>query len=300
VATLASIPAYVDTIYAIDDVSTDGTADLIDNFKTEDARIVLIRHETNSGVGAAIVTGYKKAVEDDIDIVAVMAGDNQMDPEQLPNLLDPIIEGRVDYTKGNRLLNIEYRTGMSKWRFLGNSLLTGLTKIGSGYWQLMDPQNGYTAISKTALNRIQLDAIFTGYGYCNDLLVRLNVNGFRMRDVVMPAKYGDEKSGIKYKTYIPKVSWMLLKNFFWRLKMKYVVLSFHPLVFFYLFGIILTPIGLLGLFYSLYYKFVQGGDLFIRLTLSFLLFITGVQFLLFAMLFDMQVNGRESKSERWD
>ena len=132
VATLASIPAYVDTIYAIDDASTDGTGDLIENFKTEDARIVCIRHETNSGVGAAIVTGYKKAVEDDIDIVAVMAGDNQMDPEQLPNLLDPIIEGLVDYTKGNRLLNVEYRRGMTKWRFIGNSLLTGLTKIGSG------------------------------------------------------------------------------------------------------------------------------------------------------------------------
>ena len=110
----------------------------------------------------------------------------------------------------------------------------------------MDPQNGYTAISKTALNRIQLDAIFPWYGYCNDLLVRLNVNGFRMRDVVMPVKYGQEKSGIRYKTYIHKVSWMLLKNFFWRLKMKYVVLSFHPLVFFYTLGIVLTPLGILG------------------------------------------------------
>ncbi len=294
VATLASIPAYVDTIYAIDDASTDGTGDLIENFKTEDARIVCIRHETNSGVGAAIVTGYKKAVEDDIDIVAVMAGDNQMDPEQLPNLLDPIIEGRVDYTKGNRLLNVEYRRGMTKWRFIGNSLLTGLTKIGSGYWQLMDPQNGYTAISKTALNRIQLDAIFPWYGYCNDLLVRLNVNGFRMRDVVMPAKYGHEKSGIRYKTYIPKVSWMLLKNFFWRLKMKYVVLSFHPLVFFYMLGLVLAPLGILAGLFALYYHYVMGVPLFIRGVLSFILFITGIQFLLFAMLFDMQVDERES------
>jgi glycosyltransferase involved in cell wall biosynthesis len=298
--TLSGIPDYVDRIYAVDDASTDDTAEIIEKFKNKDERIVFIRHERNKGVGAAIVTGYKKALEDSIDIAAVMAGDNQMDPEQLPNLLEPIIEGKADYTKGNRLLSPEYRRGMTKWRFLGNSLLTMLTKIGSGYWQLMDPQNGYTAISKNALERISLDSIYPGYGYCNDLLVKLNVYGFRVMDIVMPAKYGREKSGIQYKEYIPKVSWMLLKDFFWRLKMKYVVFSFHPLVLFYMFGIILTPVGFLGLLYSLYYKFAQGGDLFVRLVLSILLFIVGVQFLLFAMLFDMQVNERESRSERWD
>lgn len=299
--TLASIPDYVDRIYAVDDASTDDTTEFIQEFcKDKDERVVFIKHEQNGGVGAAIVSGYKRALEDEIEITVVMAGDNQMDPEQLPNLLDPIVEGRADYTKGNRLLSREYRRGMTKWRFLGNSLLTMLTKIGSGYWQLMDPQNGYAAISKNALERISLDSIYPWYGYCNDLLVRLNVYGFRVRDIVMPAKYGREKSGIRYSAYIPKVSWMLLKDFFWRLKMKYVVLSFHPLVFFYLFGIILTPMGLLGVLYSLYYKFVQGGDLFIRLALSFLLFIVGVQFLLFAMQFDMQVNERESRNRRWD
>ena len=110
----------------------------------------------------------------------------------------------------------------------------------------------------------------------------------------MPAKYGHEKSGIRYKTYIPKVSWMLLKNFFWRLKMKYVVLSFHPLVFFYILGLVLTTLGILAGLYALYYKYVEGGPLFIRGVLSFILFITGIQFLLFAMLFDMQVDERES------
>lgn len=299
--TLASIPGYVDRIYVVDDASIDDTTERIQEFcKDKDERVVFIKHEQNGGVGAAIVSGYKRALEDEIEITAVMAGDNQMDPEQLPNLLDPIVEGRADYTKGNRLLSREYRRGMTKWRFFGNSLLTLLTKIGSGYWQLMDPQNGYAAISKNALERISLDSIYPWYGYCNDLLVKLNVYGFRVRDIVMPAKYGREESGIRYSVYIPKVSWMLLKSFFWRLKMKYVVLSFHPLVFFYLFGIILTPMGLLGVLYSLYYKFVQGGDLFIRLVLSFLLFIVGVQFLLFAMQFDMQVNERESRNRRWD
>jgi len=295
--TLASIPEYVDVIYAVDDASVDDTPDIIKNFN--DPRIVFIRHEKNSGVGAAIISGYKRARDDGIDIVAVMAGDNQMDPEQLPHLLDPIIDGRAEYTKGNRLLSPEYRKGMSKWRFFGNAILTLLTKIGSGYWQMMDPQNGYTAISKSVLEQINPDSIYPWYGYCNDLLVRLNVYGFRVVDVVMPAKYGREKSGIRYSKYIVKVSRMLLKDFFWRLKMKYVVLSFHPLVLFYTFGIILTPIGLLTGLYSLYYKFVMGGSLFIRLTLAFLLFMVGIQFLLFAMLFDMEMDRSEGGSERW-
>ena len=296
--TLASIPEYVDVVYAIDDASTDDTADIIENF--DDPRIVFIRHEKNSGVGAAIVSGYKRALEDGIDIAAVMAGDNQMDPEQLPHLLDPIIEDRADYTKGNRLLSSEYRTGMSNWRFFGNAILTFLTKIGSGYWQMMDPQNGYTAISKSVLGQISLDSVYPWYGYCNNLLTRLNVYGFRVVDVVMPARYGREKSKIKYSKYIVKVSPMLLRDFLWRLKMKYVLLSFHPLVLFYALGVVLMPIGLLGGLYTLYYKFVMDGSLFVRGVLSLLLFIVGMQFLLFAMLFDMEMDMSERGSGRWE
>jgi len=296
--TLASIPEYVDAVYAIDDASTDDTADIIENF--DDPRIVFIRHEKNSGVGAAIVSGYKRALEDGIDIAAVMAGDNQMDPEQLPHLLDPIIEDRADYTKGNRLLSSEYRTGMSNWRFFGNAILTFLTKIGSGYWQMMDPQNGYTAISKSVLGQISLDSVYPWYGYCNNLLTRLNVYGFRVVDVVMPARYGREKSKIKYSKYIVKVSPMLLRDFLWRLKMKYVLLSFHPLVLFYALGVVLMPIGLLGGLYTLYYKFVMDGSLFVRGVLSLLLFIVGMQFLLFAMLFDMEMDMSERGSGRWE
>ena len=293
--TLNNIPAYVDKIYVVDDGSTDKTVEVVREFAENDGRIILIRHEENKGVGAAIVSGYKKALEDGMDIVAVMAGDNQMDPAFLPSLLDPIIEGKADYAKGNRLLSPEYRRGMSKWRFFGNSILTFLTKMASGYWQLMDPQNGYTAISGQALERINLDLIYPWYGYCNDLLVKLNVYGFRVVDVPHPARYGKEKSKIRYSKYIPKVSWLLLKDFFWRLKMKYVVLSFHPLVFFYLFGIILGVLGFLGGIYSLYYKFVLGGSIFVRGVLSLLIFIIGLQFLLFAMLFDMQ----QENSKGW-
>lgn len=298
--TLSGIPGYIDKIYVVDDHSTDRTGKIIKKSQKRDSRIVFIKNGKNAGVGAAIVAGYKKALQDKRDIAVVMAGDNQMDPEQLPNLLDPIIKGEADYTKGNRLLSQEYRKGMNKWRSFGNSILTFLTKIASGYWQLMDPQNGYTAISKTVLKRITLDPIYPRYGYCNDLLVKLNIFGARVMDIAMPARYGKEKSRIKYSKYIPKVSYLLLKNFFWRLKMKHVILSFHPLVLFYIFGIILTPIGFFGGLYSLYYKFVSGGSLFVRGTLSLLVFILGIQFLFFAMCFDMQVNNSENRSERQD
>lgn len=296
--TIETLPDFIDKIYVVDDGSTDKTVEVVKMLTDE--RVHLFQHEVNRGPGAAVVTGYEAALKNEMDVIVKMDGDNQMDPEQLPNLLDPIVEGRADYTKGNRLLSPEYRKGMSKWRFFGNSILTFLTKIGSGYWQMIDPQNGYTAISRRVLERINLDSIYPYYGYLNDILVRLNIYGYRVMDIVMPARYGTERSSIKYSKYIVKVSLMLLRNFFWRLKMKYIVFSFHPLVLFYMLGIVLTPIGIFGGLFALYYKYVIGGPLFIRGVLSLLLFIIGVQFLLFAMLFDMQVNDRESRSGMWD
>ena len=296
--TIETLPDFVDKIYVIDDGSTDRTAEIVKTLT--DQRIRLMQHEVNKGPGAALVTGYKAALKDERDVIVKMDGDNQMDPEQLPILLEPIIEGKADYTKGNRLLSPEYRTGMTKWRFFGNSMLTLLTKMGSGYWQMMDPQNGYTATSRSVLERIDIDSIYPYYGYLNDILVKLNVYGYRVMDIVMPARYGRERSSIRYGKYIVKVSLMLLLDFLWRLKMKYVVLSFHPLVLFYMLGIVLAPIGLFGGLFTLYYKFVIGGDLFVRGALSLLVFIIGVQFLLFAMLFDMQVDNSESRSGRWE
>ncbi len=286
--TISSVPAFVSKIYVVDDCSKDKTWALIMEHAGEDPRIVPIHHEKNKGVGASIITGYKKVIEDGIDIAAVMAGDNQMDPSFLPNLLNPIVDGKCDYTMGNRLINPEYRKGMSKWRFFGNSILTLLTKIASGCWQMIDPQNGYTAVSRRALERIDLENVYPRYGYCNDLLVKLNVWGFRVINVPHPARYGQEKSGIKYSTYIFRVSRLLLKDFLWRLKMKYIMLSFHPLIFYYALGSILTIIGIIGGIYALYVKFIIGAPMFVQATLSLLVFSIGAQLCLFAMLFDME------------
>ena len=286
---LVGIPDYVARVYAVNDGSTDRTGAIIDAYARHDARVVPIHHNPNRGVGAAITAGYKRAIEDGMDIAAVMAGDNQMDPGYLPSLLDPIVDGRADYAKGNRLISDAYRAGMSGWRSFGNSLLTFLTKVASGYWQMMDPQNGYTAVSVKALAELPLDSIYPGYGYCNNLLVWLNICGMRVQDVAMPARYGRERSGIHYSTYIPRVSRLLLVNFLFRLRTKYVQMGFHPLAFFYVAGAVLAPVGILGGVITLWEKLVMGVPvLFVHGVLSFLVFMMGMQFLLFAMLFDMQ------------
>jgi glycosyltransferase involved in cell wall biosynthesis len=296
--TLVSIPASVDKIYVVNDASTDRTQTVIDDHAKKDPRIVPLHHEQNRGVGAAIITGYKRGLADEMQVFVVMAGDNQMDPIVLPSLVLPIIQNKADYTKGNRLLSPEYRKGMSKWRFVGNTILTLLTKFSSGYWKLMDPQNGYTAISARALERINLDMIYPRYGYCNDLLVKLNVFGFRVMDIEMPARYGRERSKIQYGPYIGKVSWLLFKDFLYRLRMKYVVLSFHPIVLFYFFGGLLTLAGLLAGIYTVFFVLVQHGPLFIRGVLSLLIFALGMQFLSFALMFDIQEN-REISLADW-
>ena len=294
-ATVEGIPDYVDRIYIINDCSIDNTAQVIESL--HDPRISLITHEVNKGVGAAIVNGYKQALKENMDITAVMAGDNQMNPAQLPGLLLPIIDGRADYTKGNRLISAEFRGGMSNWRLVGNAILTLITKIGSGYWHIMDPQNGYTAISKRALMNIEIDTLYTYYGYCNDLLVKLNTFGFKTVDVVMPARYGEEKSTIKYSNYMGKVSIMLFRKFLGRLKMKYMIMSFHPLVLFYILGMTLVPAGVLFSAYILIAKMILHWPVSANFPLlDALILISGVQFVLFAMLFDMQ----EGKDEmRW-
>jgi len=297
--TLSSIPEFVDKIYAINDGSIDKTQKVIEEFSRKDSRVIPIQHEKNSGVGSAIISGYKSSRDDNIDITVVIDGDNQMDSQLMPSMIDPIVKNRADYTKGNRLLSPEYRRGMRRWRFIGNTILTFLTKFSSGYWNLMDPQNGYTAISHRALERINLDTIYPRYGYLNDILVKLNVFGFRVMNIEMPARYGREKSKIRYGNYIRKVSGVLLRDFLYRLKMKYVVLSFHPLVIFYLFGFTMTIIGLLSCIYTLYFVFVIGGPLFIRGVLSLLIFAIGFQFLSFALLFDIQESRGLTRNE-WD
>ncbi len=327
---ITEMPEYVDRIYVVNDCSTDETwteiltsarrdREEIDGIAVKESdrddsrgpgramadggalldravvydrigRVIPIQHDENMGAGGSIKTGYLASLEEEDDIVATVDGDGQMDLDYLPRLLDPIVEDEADYAKANRLLYQNYRQEMPSFRFFGNSILTFLTKIASGYWKTMDPQNGYTAISHYALDNVGIEKMYEYYGYCNDLLVKLNAKGMRVADVAIPAIYGDEESSISYPTYIRKVSGMLLRNFLWRLKVKYLVLDFHPLALFYLFGAATASIGALGGGWALYAKIVLGHGIFVPATSSLLLFSVGSMFLMFAMLFDMQVN----------
>lgn len=284
--TIKGIPEYVSRIYIVDDCSSDRTPEVVKNLT--DPRVISLRHEVNMGAGKSVIDGYKMALEDKMDIVVVMDGDNQMDPAQMPRLLMPIIEGKADYTKGNRLITKEAREGMSAWRFFGNTLLSLLTKIGSGYWDLMDPQNGYAAASRKALETIDLDSVYTYYGYVNDILIKLNAYGMRVNDVVIPARYGNEKSSINYRKYVLKVSPMLFSGFLWRLKTKYVLLSFHPLVFFYVASMALLPSGLIFDFWILVQKLMRNPVSPNYPLLGVFMTLMGIQLLFFAMFFDMQ------------
>jgi len=245
--TLEGIPDFVDRIYAISDGSDDSTFDIIVQRSKVDARVIPIEHKVNKGVGAALITGYKASVNDSMDITAIMAGDNQMDPKYLPSLLDPIIEGRADYSKGNRLFDTDYIKGMSTWRFLGNTILTILTKLSSGHYNIGDPQNGYTAMRNDVFHVIDPDSIFPWYGYCNDILMRLKVHKFVVVDVAIPARYGREKSTIPYPKYIARLSRLLAVNFILRLGMKKAVKHPHWPAMSFVTGGIMFVGGLVGM-----------------------------------------------------
>ena len=218
-STIEELPAFVDRVYVVDDGSSDNTADIANALCN--SKVSLIQHSRNKGPGATVSTGCQAALTDGMDVIVKLDGDGQMPPEQMENLVMPIIEGKADYTKGDRLSNPDYRRGMPKFRLFGNILLTWLTRIASGYWHVNDTQNGFVAMSKRVLESINIETIYCYYGYLNDILVRLNVRNFRVQDVPMPAKYGAEKSSIQLKHYIVKVSFLLLTRWVWRLKVKY-------------------------------------------------------------------------------
>lgn len=205
---IETMPDFVDRIYVVDDQSTDETVATVARYAADQPdRVKLIRHETNQGVGGAIASGYKAALADNMDVAAVMAGDAQMDPDDLARVIAPVARGECDYTKGNRLFRGDAWEIIPRVRYLGNSVISLLTKIASGYWHIADSQSGYTAIGRVALARIDWDTMYKRYGQPNDLLVRLNICNFKVRDVTVRPIYNiGEKSGIRPIRMIPKLS----------------------------------------------------------------------------------------------
>lgn len=267
------------------------------NKNDESERVILIEHDKNHGVGAAIASGYKWCKDHNIYCTAVMAGDGQMDPDELESICLPVIHDNIDYVKGNRLIHASSWVVIPRIRYFGNSILSVLTKIASGYWHVSDTQTGFTAISNKALNAIPLYKIFKRYGMPNDMLVKLNIAFCTLKEVeIKPVYYIGERSKMHIGKIILPVSWLLFRSFFKRLWQKYLFRDFHPLFLLYhisfVLGLVSLPYGIKILFLVL-----AGKDANPVTVLAFIfLFISGLQSLLFAMWMDIQDNERLYKT----
>lgn len=285
------MPDFVDYIVIVDDRSKDRTVEAVKALKAIHDRIILIEHIENQGVGGAIASGYKWSRDNGIDAAVVMAGDAQMDPADLPALLDPVVAGEVDYSKGNRLIWRGAYKIIPKKRFFGNSILSFLTKIASGYWHIADSQTGYTVINKAALEAIDWDNMYKRYGQPNDLLIKLNIENFRVRDVPIRPVYGvGEVSGIRIRRVVFTISNVLVRGFLKRLWEKYVVRDFHPLVLFYLLGTLMLLAFIFLILRVLVHWATDGFAPPMSAMAALFAFSTGLQSLFFAMWFDMEIN----------
>ena len=241
VKTITTMPEWVDFIVVVNDCSTDDTSAKARS--VDDPRVVVIDHVTNTGVGGSILVGHARAMELGADVNVVMAGDAQMDPAYLPDLLDPICENGYEFTKANRFFSATSYRGMPLVRMLGSVALSFATKVGSGYWNLFDPQNGYTAVHRSALRRLDFSRIARGYEFENDLLIWLNIANARAKDVPIPANYGEEVSSMKIHRAARAIAGLLIRGFWRRMILKHVLASFSPVALLFFSGLFLVTIG---------------------------------------------------------
>ncbi len=242
VTTITTMPEFVDLIVVINDCSTDNTSERARS--AGDPRVIVIDHEKNTGVGGAIIDGHHEAIRAGSDINVVMAGDAQMDPTYLPALLDPICDDGYEFTKANRFFSRTSFASMPKVRMLGSVGLSFATKVASGYWNLFDPQNGYTAVARSALLRMDLNLVSRGYAFENDLLIWLNIANARAKDVPIPPVYGQEVSSMRIHRVAPVIASLLLRGFWRRMVLKHVLASFSAVALLFFTGLFLVLIGL--------------------------------------------------------
>jgi glycosyltransferase involved in cell wall biosynthesis len=284
---IATVPDYVDHIVAVDDCSSDDTSTAIKS--SGDARVIALRTPENQGVGGATILGYQKALELNCDVAVKMDGDGQMSPDYLYLLLDPLIDQGYDYAKGNRFLAGDSLARMPRHRLIGNIVLTFVNKLASGYWHIFDPQNGYTTITAEALRRLDFKSIHPRYFFENDMLIALNFHNSRVRDVAVPARYGDEHS--KLNPYHAGVTFPLLfiPRFWRRIYQKYVLRDFSPIALFLFLGFLLIVWGLgFGAYHWIKSELIGVATPTGTIMLSVLPLILGFQLVLQAIVLDIQ------------
>jgi glycosyltransferase involved in cell wall biosynthesis len=283
---IKDIPEFVSYIIVIDDKCPQNSGKIAES--SDDKRVIVCYHEVNQGVGGAVVTGYKKAMELGADIVVKIDGDGQMDVNYMQQLIEPLIDGKADYTKGNRFADFKALRQMPKIRLLGNSGLSFLVKASSGYWNMMDPTNGYTAINKHALGELDLDALAKRYFFESDMLINLNIENAVVKDVEIPAKYGDEESSLSIIKTLFGFPPKLFKGLCKRIFLKYFVYDFNMLSVYLIMGL---PMVLFGFIFGTYHwinSSIQNIETPVgTVMLAVLPIILGTQFLLQAIQIDM-------------
>jgi glycosyltransferase involved in cell wall biosynthesis len=243
---IRSIPDYIDRIVVVDDASTDRTLQVVKELTESNDRIVVLPSEKNQGVGGAMLQGYRHVLSnEDVNIAVKIDGDGQMPLEKLPDLLNPLVEGECEYSKGNRFLDGKLARSMPTHRLIGNFILTIATKLASGYWNVFDSQNGFAALRVECLKKIDLRKISTGYFFENDMLVHLNVFGYRIKDIPIPAIYGQEKSHISLSRVGLTFPLLLMNRFFYRIYHRYVLRDFSPIALFLFLGLLLFSSGII-------------------------------------------------------
>ncbi|WP_069385635.1 glycosyltransferase family 2 protein [Cellulosimicrobium cellulans] len=283
---ITTMPDFVDDIVVVDDCSPDATSDVVRSLA--DPRVTLIRHEVNKGVGGAIITGHRKAIELGADVNVIMAGDAQMDPAYLPDLLDPVTSGGYGFAKANRFFRPDSYKGMPGYRVFGNIVLSFMTKFASGYWHLFDPQNGYTAVRTSVLKKLTLERVAERYSFENDLLIHLNVAGTAAVDVPIPAVYGSEVSSIRLGKVVPELLSLLFRGYWYRIWYRYVLWSFSPVALLLFTGLLLTVVGILAGIWVIAATWDSGPATAGTVLLAVTPFILGVQMLVSSLQLDIQ------------
>jgi glycosyltransferase involved in cell wall biosynthesis len=281
------IPDWVDRIIIVDDASLDGT--LREARSVVSDRVIVLHHDVNQGVGGATLTGFRRALDEGVKIAVKMDGDGQMDPAHLPVLLDAVTIQGYDYAKGNRFLHSSELSAMPRHRLFGNFVLTFLTKLTSGYWNVFDPQNGYVAIRREPLAQLDFSRIAKRYFFENDILIHLNILGFRVKDVAIPAVYGDERSSMKISRILGSFPVYLFRRYWYRIYQKYVLRDFSPVALFLFLGL---PFFFWGVGFGFYtwWRSWAFGEIATTGTvmLSVLPFLIGFELILQAVMLDIQ------------
>lgn len=292
---LGAMPAYVDRLIIVDDASPDSTADVV--VQLRDPRVTLLRHHQNQGVGGAMATGFRAALDGGADFVIKCDSDGQMDPNDIEQLCRPLIDGRADYAKGCRFHHFQQLKSMPSLRLAGNIVLTFLTKMASGYWHVLDPQNGFVAIRSDTLRRLHIGKLARGYFFENDMLIRLNCLEARVIDVPLPSRYADETSSLRPVAVLFQFPLRLLLGFISRIFWRYLFYDVSAVALFLFTGLALLGFGIgFGGYHWIQSAIKHQPTLTGTVILAALPVILGFQLLLQAFVLDIQNSPRPRES----